>query len=91
MFSVVLDQIFGGRLTPAMRARLLANDLTAVRTLTQDREANADVMASLIVPCLLIVGELDPRLVKVRQCESELPNATFVSLPECDHAAFRNR
>lgn len=87
-FSVVLNQIFGGRITPAMRTRLLANDLDALRTLTQDRESNADVMASMIMPCLLIAGELDPRFVQVRQCASDLPNATFLGLQECDHAAF---
>jgi hypothetical protein len=65
--SVVLDQIFGSRLSPKMRTRLLANDLNALRTLTQDRESNAGVVASMIMPCLLIVGELDPRLVPVRQ------------------------
>jgi pimeloyl-ACP methyl ester carboxylesterase len=85
-FSVVLDRIFGDRLPPATRARLLANDLVALRMLTQDRETNADVMASMIMPCLLVVGELDPRLAHVRQCASELPNATFVSLPGWDHA-----
>ena len=86
--SVVLDRIFGDRLPPATRARLLANDLTALRTLTQDRESNADVMASMVMPCLLIVGELDPRLMHVRQCASDLPKATLVSLPGWDHADF---
>ena len=89
--SVVLDQIFGGRLPPAMRARWLANDLDALRALTRDRESNADVMASMIMPCLVIVGELDPRLVPVRQCASELSNATFLGFPEYDHAAFAVR
>jgi hypothetical protein len=50
-------------------------------------------MASMIMPCLLIVGELDPRLAQVRQCASGLPNATFFSLPGCDHvaSAYRKR
>jgi len=86
--SGILDRVFGNRLTPAMRTRLLANDLNALRILTQDRESNAAVMASMIMPCLLIVGELDPRLVQVRQCVSELSNATFFSLPGYDHAAL---
>jgi pimeloyl-ACP methyl ester carboxylesterase len=90
-FSVMVDQVFGSHLTSAMRTRLLANDLDALRTLTQDRESNADVLASMIMPCLLIVGELDPRLVQVRQCASDLPNATFFSLPECDHIASAYR
>ena len=33
-FSVIVDQVFGSRLTSAMRTRLLANDLDALRTLT---------------------------------------------------------
>jgi hypothetical protein len=45
-----------------MRARWLANDLDALRALTEDRESNADVIASMVMPCLLMVGELDPRL-----------------------------
>jgi hypothetical protein len=55
------------------------------------RESNADVMASMIMPCLLIVGELDPRLAQVRQCASGLPNATFFGLPGCDHVASAYR
>ena len=54
-------------------------------------DSNADVMASMIMPCLLIVGELDPRLAQVRQCTSGLPNATFFSLPGCDHVASAYR
>jgi pimeloyl-ACP methyl ester carboxylesterase len=57
-FSVIVDQVFGSRLTSTMRTRLLANDLDALRTLTQDRESNADVMTSMIIPCLLIVENL---------------------------------
>jgi len=84
-FAAMVDQLFGSRLTPAMRSRFLANDLEALRTLTQDRESNADVLPAMTMPCLLFVGELDPRLAKVKQCVSELPNATFFTLPECDH------
>jgi pimeloyl-ACP methyl ester carboxylesterase len=91
-FSVIVDQVFGRRLTPEMRTRLLANDLIALRTLTQDRACNADVMASMIMPCLVLAGELDTRLERARRCASDLPNAAFLSLPECDHvaSAFRS-
>ena len=86
-FAAMIDQAFGRRLSSAMRTRLLANDLDALRTLTQNRESNADGLPSMTMPCLLFVGELDPRLPLARQCASVLPNATFFSLPECDHAA----
>jgi len=86
-FAAMVDQAFGSRLSSAMRTRLLANDLDALRALTQNRESNADELPSMTMPCLLFVGELDPRLPLARQCASVLPNATFFSLPECDHAA----
>ena len=91
-FAAVVDQVFGRGLTPAMRTRMLANDLDALRALTQDRESNADVLPSMTMPCLLYVGDLDPRLDHVRQCASQLPNATLLTLPQCDHiAALRCR
>ena len=86
-FAAMVDQAVGNRLTPAMWTRWHANDLDALRALTQNRESNADGLPSMTMPCLLFVGELDPRLPLARQCASVLPNATFFSLPECDHAA----
>jgi hypothetical protein len=41
----------------------------------------------MIMPCLLIAGELDPRHPHIRQCASALQNATFFGLPDCDHVA----
>jgi pimeloyl-ACP methyl ester carboxylesterase len=90
-FAAMVDQVFGSRLTPAMRTRMLANDLDALRALTQDRESNADVLPSMTMPCLLFAGELDPRFAQVRQCASSLPGATFFSLPGCDHGAVTER
>jgi pimeloyl-ACP methyl ester carboxylesterase len=86
-FAAMIDQAFGSRLASAMRTRLLANDLDALRALTQNRESNAAALPSVAMPCLIFVGELDPRLPQARQCASVLPNATFFTLPECDHAA----
>jgi pimeloyl-ACP methyl ester carboxylesterase len=89
-FATVMDQLFGGRLA-AMRSRFLANDLDALMALTQDRESNADVLPSMTVPCLLFVGELDPRLAKVKECASALPSPTFFTLPKCDHIGALTR
>ena len=86
-FAAMIDQGFGSRLLPAMRTRLLANDLDALRALTLNRDSNADGLPSMTMPCLLFVGELDPRLPQARQCASVLPNATIFTLPECDHPA----
>jgi hypothetical protein len=57
-FAAIVDQVFGSRLTSAMRTRLLANDLDALRALTQDRESNVDVLPLMTMPRLLFAGEL---------------------------------
>ena len=81
------EKRYGVYMTPALRARLLANDLKALLALTQDRVSMAEVLPTMLMPCLLFVGESDPRFAKVQQCARYLPNATFFSLPECDHVA----
>lgn len=86
-FAAMMDQVIGDRFTPAMRTRMLGNDLDALRALTQDRESNADVLPTMTMPCLLYAGELDPRFAQVWRCTSDLLNATFFGLPQCDHIA----
>ena len=91
-FSKMLDQqVFGSRMSPSMRARQLTNDLVALRALTQDRVSCADVLPSMTMPCLTFVGEADPRFPQVKQCASELRNATFFSLPDSDHVGTLTR
>lgn len=79
-----MNQLFGDRLA-AMRSRFLTNDLEALQALTQDRESNADGLPSMTMPRLLFAGELDPRLARVKECASALPNPTFFILRECNH------
>src|SRR5262249_24575227 len=90
-FAAGLEQTYGALLTPARRARLLANDLVALRALTQDRESLAEILPTMTTPALLFVGELDPRLAQGRQAAAEMPNATFFSLPGCDHVGTTRR
>jgi pimeloyl-ACP methyl ester carboxylesterase len=84
-FVAIMEQWLGKLLTPTMRERLLKNDLEALRALTQDRVSIAEVLPSMRMPCLLFVGELDPRLAPMRQCASALANATMFTLPGYDH------
>jgi pimeloyl-ACP methyl ester carboxylesterase len=86
-FVAMMDKIFGSHMTPAIRARMLQNDLKALLALTQDRASLEDVLPTMTMPCLLFAGEADPRLPRVLECVESLPNATFFSLPECDHVA----
>jgi pimeloyl-ACP methyl ester carboxylesterase len=90
-FAAGLEKTYGALLTPARRARLLANDLVALRALTQDRDSLADILPAITTPTLVFVGELDPRLAQGRQAAAEMPNATFFSLPDCDHVGTTRR
>ena len=90
-YIAIAEQTYGALLTPARRARLLANDLEALRALTQDRDDIADVLPTMTMPSLIFCGELDPRLAQARQAASGMPNASFLGLPGCDHVGTTRR
>jgi len=90
-FMASMERIYGPSLSPALRERLRRNDLEAISIMARDRPSLADILPSITVPCLLFAGEVDPRCEKARQCASRIRNATFFSLPGCDHSAtFRS-
>jgi pimeloyl-ACP methyl ester carboxylesterase len=86
-FLAMVGKILGPYMTPIIREGLLANDLKALLALTQDRASHADVLPTMSMPCLLFVGETDPRLPQVQECMKHLPNGTFVSFAGCEHVA----
>lgn len=86
-FAAAIEKLYGSYLTPERRTRLLANDLKALSALTQDRASIADVLPEMSMPCLLYVGEADPRFDHVKECVKVLANVKFFSLPGCDHVA----
>jgi pimeloyl-ACP methyl ester carboxylesterase len=86
-FVSLLKQAYGPFMTPAMLARHEANDLAALLALSQDRTDFSEVLPTMKMPCLLFVGEDDPRLSGVRESARSIPSAAFFSLPGCGHAA----
>jgi pimeloyl-ACP methyl ester carboxylesterase len=90
-FAAGLEKTYGTLLTPARRARLLTNDLVALRALTRDRDDISEVLPAMTMPSLVFCGELDPRLAQARQAASEMPNASFLGLPGCDHLGTTRR
>jgi pimeloyl-ACP methyl ester carboxylesterase len=77
-----------GPISPALRARLLANDaeaLIAARIKTMERPSFAKVLPTMAMPCLLFAGEADGRYAGVKACVVHMPNVTFVSLPGLNH------
>ena len=85
-FMASMEKIYGAHLTPAMRRRFQQSDLRALQIMTQDRPSLADALPRMTMPCLLFVGEADPRFPRVKECVSHLSGATYISLPGLDHA-----
>jgi pimeloyl-ACP methyl ester carboxylesterase len=50
-----------------------------------DRPDLSSVTTKMTMPCLIWVGDRDPRAEKARQCATQLPRAEFASLPALDH------
>lgn len=86
-FISTVKQVYGPFITPGILARHEENDLEALLALSQDRSDFSEVLPMMTMPCLLFVGEDDPRLNAVQECTHKIPGATFFSLPGCDHAA----
>ncbi|SRR5712691_539251 len=79
------------RFTPEIKAQMLENDLQALAAAMHDRDSLVEVLPIMTMPCLLFVGEADPRFPKVQECVQSMPNATFVSLPDLNHAQANMR
>jgi pimeloyl-ACP methyl ester carboxylesterase len=78
-----------GPISPALRARLLANDVEAMianRIKTMERPSFAEVLPTMTMPCLLYAGEADGRYAGIKACSAHMPNVTFVSMPGINHA-----
>jgi len=75
-----------GCLPAQMRAATMANDPAALRArLDRPREDLLPGLLGFDGPCLLYAGDADPAHDGVKRLASEMPNATFVSLPGLDH------
>jgi pimeloyl-ACP methyl ester carboxylesterase len=81
------EKMVGPHLTPELRTRWQANDVTALAAMAQDRGSLEDVLPGMRMPCLLFAGDSDPRHAKVEQCARAIRHATFFSLPGCGHIA----
>jgi pimeloyl-ACP methyl ester carboxylesterase len=78
---------WGEWLTPTIKERIQANDTAALIACRQQRLATdgyAD-LGEIAVPTLVYAGSADPIHDGARQSASEIPGATFISLPDLNH------
>jgi pimeloyl-ACP methyl ester carboxylesterase len=90
-FITALEQFVGMRFTPEIKAQMMENDLQALAAAMHDRESLVEVLPTMTMPCLLFVGEADPRFPKVQECVQSMPHAKFVSLPDLNHTQAHMR
>jgi pimeloyl-ACP methyl ester carboxylesterase len=78
-------------MNPERRARLAANDAAALIAASLDRPDHANMLPTMRMPCVLLIGALDPFCPNVQKAAETLPNAELVVLPYCDHGAIFGR
>ncbi len=79
---------------PVIKKRLLANDaeaLVASALAIRDDPGFQDALSTLTMPCLLYVGEADPRYPLVKEAAKQIPKVTFVSFPDLTHVEANSR
>lgn len=77
-----------GPVSAALRQRLLSNDVEALiaqRMQRKDPLGFDNMLPTLSIPCLLMVGEADMSYARIKDCSRLIPNVTFVSFPNLGH------
>jgi pimeloyl-ACP methyl ester carboxylesterase len=83
-FVAGMEEMFGPE-SPERRGRLLSADLEALLALAQDRPSLEDIVPTMVMPCCLYAGEVDPIYSEVKACSKHISGATFFSLPGLSH------
>jgi len=83
------EPMFGQWWTPELKAMCQANDLEALIALVSADDWGGldfkDILPTVMVPCLLFVGEAADEYASAKECVKSMPTATFVSFPDLDH------
>lgn len=77
------------KMRPTVKARILANDIEALiarAEATRGEPGMEEVLSAITMPCLVYVGKGDEAFFPgAEEWVSQIPNATFVSLPDLNH------
>jgi len=80
-----LPGIWGVQLPPALHARLMANDVEALKACRIEGPGFADMLPAMTMRCLVFAGAADPVCAAAEAAAAKMPNATFFSLPGLGH------
>jgi pimeloyl-ACP methyl ester carboxylesterase len=84
--AAALPEIWDAPLPPALRERVLKNDMGAIRASRVDDPGYEDTLAAIAVPCLVLAGDADRIYPTAKAHAEKIPNATFVTIPGQNHA-----
>lgn len=70
---------------PACKERKLANDPQALIAFAQDQASFADVLPTMMMPCLVCMGEAEEDYSIAQAYAKLIPNGRFVSFPKLGH------
>jgi pimeloyl-ACP methyl ester carboxylesterase len=82
--AAILD-LWDAPMPPAMRERILKNDMEAIRASRVDDPGYEDILPTVVVPCLLLAGDKDPIYPTAKTHAEKIPNARFVTVPGLNH------
>ena len=83
---LVAIQADPSRLTPLGRQILLKNDFVALAAAQQDEPSLEDLLPEIRMPCLVYGGERDVDFEAIQRGACAIPDVTFFSLSDLDHA-----
>ena len=83
-FVAGMEELFGPE-SAERKGRLFSADLEAYLALAQDRPGLEDILPTMLMPCCLYAGEIDPIHQEVEACSRHIPRVTFFSLPGLSH------
>jgi pimeloyl-ACP methyl ester carboxylesterase len=73
-------------LPPALRERLLKNDMEALKASRVDDPGYENILPMIAVPCLMLAGDADPIYPTVKEHTAMIPNAKLVTIAGHNHA-----
>lgn len=83
--AAAIPEALNAPLPPALRERLLKNDMEALRASRVDDPGYEDTLPTIGVPCLVLAGDADPIYPTAKAHAGKIPKATFVTIPGQNH------
>ena len=79
VYIKAIEEEFGERMTPKLKARMQANDREALIAYLLQKESwdFEKILPTIAIPCLIFVGENDSAYTGAKKCSEIIPNATF--------------